>query len=606
MLVLPLVVQGAEQRRRLEKLFGAMHSIKRALQRDVMARLRAYWAGSSRLREDAGAWREELGLTRERLERRAYRHLERSGWLLGHASKALAMHQADEVWAGVVRHLFGDRDGRRSGRPRVGRWWDYRRIPGRARSHTTERKWETFRLFGTLHGHLATHRHPELSREVTSPLQAAGLALGTRVLAQPRHPRPCVRPASWWDHTGPLVLVYNGGPASRAGELVLPVRLPQGAGRWPHLVHHLDRPERWHKVDLVRRRDASAEGGWAYEAHLMVLGPGYCSPATTARRQQAAGLERVGGVDGNVSNLAVVSFPRSHSPADGEVASTRVTLSDEERARLTRQRRAAAGLHERRVSQPGGARLADTRGKPRQPYREDALSGGHRRLCGEHAEAAAGVRVARTQRARRLAAAIVSVHGPHLTIEEGDVSAWFRLWGRACLAFTPGRLISALADECAACGGALVRVSTARTALSQHCLCGARVAKTLGQRTHACPACGLTGDRDLVSAALAAFATLGQPGDPTSARVDYQLSGRAQRAFGQRLQAAVAESTALRPMGAAAARPRSPNGGRGRASARPHAGHCVVPTSVGSIVSPPRSHVRNPGTHNGQNLWVSA
>src|SRR5712691_11021548 len=222
-IVLPLVTEEARQRRRLEKLFGAMHTIKRALQRDVRARLRAYWAGFGRRRADASAWREVLSLTREWLERRAYRHLERSGWLLGHVSKALVMHQADEVWAGVARHLFGDRDGRRSGMPRAGGWWDYRRIPGRARSHTVERKWETFRLFGT------------------------------RVLAQPRHPRPCGRPASWWDHTGPLVLVYNGGPASRAGELVLPGWLPQGAGRWPHLVHHLDRPERWHKVDLVRR-----------------------------------------------------------------------------------------------------------------------------------------------------------------------------------------------------------------------------------------------------------------------------------------------------------------------------------------------------------------
>ena len=138
----------------------------------------------------------------------------------------------------------------------MGGWWDYRRIAGRARSHTTERKWETFRLFGTLQGHLAAHRHPELGSEIVSPLQAAGLAAGTRVLAQPRHPRRPERPASWWDYGGPLVLVYNGGPAARAGELVLPVRLPQGAGRWSHLAHYLDRPERWHKVDLVRRRDA--------------------------------------------------------------------------------------------------------------------------------------------------------------------------------------------------------------------------------------------------------------------------------------------------------------------------------------------------------------
>jgi len=356
-IVLPLVVDGDRERRRLEKLFAAMHSIKRALQRDVRKRLGAYGASPGRLQQDAAEWREQLGLTREGLERRAYRHLERSGWLLDHVSKALAMHQAGEVWAGVERHLFGDGEGRRSEMPRVGSYWDFLRIAGRARSHTTEHKWETFRLFGTLAGHLAAYRHPQLPKEITSPAQSASLAPGAHVLAQPRHPRPPDRVGSWWDHTGPLVLVFSGGPTSKAGELVLPVRLPQGAGRWPYLLHYLDRPEQWHKVDLVRRRDASAPGGWAYEAHLMILGDGYCSPATRARRQGAADLQRVGGVDGNMSNLAVVSFPGSYSPADpgvpaksrwwgadfvgwdGDVASTWVRLSEEEKARLAQKHR---------------------------------------------------------------------------------------------------------------------------------------------------------------------------------------------------------------------------------------------------------------------------
>ncbi len=99
------------------------------------------------------------------------------------------------------------------------------------------------------------------------------------------------------------------------------------------------------------------------------------------------------------------------------------------------------------------------------------------------------------------------------------MSVWFRRWGRACLAFTPGRLMRALAEECKACGGSLLRVGTAQTALSQRCLCGARVAKDLSQRSHNCTSCGLSGDRDLVSAALAAFTTLTDRGDPRTARV---------------------------------------------------------------------------------------
>jgi hypothetical protein len=58
-----------------------------------------------------------------------------------------------------------------------------------------------------------------------------------------------------------LVVVLTGGADSSRGDLVLPVRLPSGSGRWPRLLHFLDNPETWHKIDLVRRRDASAPGG---------------------------------------------------------------------------------------------------------------------------------------------------------------------------------------------------------------------------------------------------------------------------------------------------------------------------------------------------------
>jgi hypothetical protein len=71
------------------------------------------------------------------MERRAYRHMERSGWLGHHVSKALVMHQANEVFeTSVSRHLFADAAGRRHGRPKTGTWWDYTRIPGRASAVT--------------------------------------------------------------------------------------------------------------------------------------------------------------------------------------------------------------------------------------------------------------------------------------------------------------------------------------------------------------------------------------------------------------------------------------------------------------------------------------
>jgi hypothetical protein len=85
-------------------------------------------------------------------------------------------------------------------------------------------------------------------------------------------------------------------------------------------------------------------------------------------------------------------------------------------------------------------------------------------------------------------------------------------------------LVAALKRECEATGGMLARAGTRSTALSQHCLCGARVAKTLAQRIHDCGDCGLHDDRDIVSAMLAACVTLADPDDPRTARVDYRLA----------------------------------------------------------------------------------
>jgi hypothetical protein len=85
-------------------------------------------------------------------------------------------------------------------------------------------------------------------------------------------------------------------------------------------------------------------------------------------------------------------------------------------------------------------------------------------------------------------------------------------------------LVSALESECVATGGQLYRAGTRSTAMSQHCLCGQRVTKTLDQRTHDCRHCGLHGDRDVVSAMLAACVELADPEEPRTARVDYTLA----------------------------------------------------------------------------------
>ncbi len=123
---------------------------------------------------------------------------------------------------------------------------------------------------------------------------------------------------------------------------------------------------------------------------------------------------------------------------------------------------------------------------------------------------------------------------------------WVRRWGRGMLAFTPGRLVAAIGAEAVAAlssGTGPLKASTRPTAMSQPCPCGTRVPKTLAERTHRCPSCGLVGDRGLVAAALAAFVTFGDPLDPGTARVDYQAA-RLALAQIPGLQAALAESSA--------------------------------------------------------------
>ncbi|MGH3674475.1 MAG: transposase, partial [Mycobacterium sp.] len=115
-------------------------------------------------------------------------------------------------------------------------------------------------------------------------------------------------------------------------------------------------------------------------------------------------------------------------------------------------------------------------------------------------------------------------HGNTITVEDCAIATWARLWGKRIALFSPGMLVTALVCECAATGGRLYRAGTRSTALSQHCLCGAHVPKTLAQRTHHCGRCGLRADRDITSAMLAACVELTDPENPCTARVNYRLA----------------------------------------------------------------------------------
>jgi putative transposase-like DNA-binding protein len=551
---LELDVSDEHTRRRLQRQWEAVFRLRRALQRDARDRCQAYWAARRERAADPKALRERLGLTRKGIAAAAKAHIEASGWMRDHLTKAVGLHVADEIWESIDRHLFADASGRRHGPPRIGSWWDFTRIPGRARSHTTARPvWETWRLAGTLDGHLGAYRHPQLPAMVSTAVAAAAQPAGVSILAQPARMPAASRPASgsWWDHDGALAVVFTGLPS---GDVVLPPRLAQGAGQWAHLCHFLADPSVWHKIDLVRVADRRAQGGWRYYAHLLCHQRGYQSAATRARRGETPAGRRAG-IDANVSNLSVVSFPDEH-PDEVVTEQVRVRVEQhkaaEKAARRARARqraldrsrrntnpdqygpsprqatraarRAAAALSPKQVPNPGGARVARADGTPVRAYRHDTLSRTFERTRADHAAQARATSQAKHARARDAAARVVAVHGDTITVEDTTISTWARLWGKRIQLFSPGMLIAALARECAAAGGRLQRAGTRTTAMSQHCPCGQRVTKTLAQRTHHCHHCGLRADRDIVSAALAACVELANPDDPRTARVDYDLA----------------------------------------------------------------------------------
>ena len=85
----------------------------------------------------------------------------------------------------------------------------------------------------------------------------------------------------------------------------------------------------------------------------------------------------------------------------------------------------------------------------------------------------------------------------------------------------------------------MLRASPFTTKLSQTCFCGEKVPKTLADRIHTCPACGLAGDRDMVSAALGAHVHLADPDDPSTARLDTVQTRHTQIVFHEGLQEAL-------------------------------------------------------------------
>ena len=122
---------------------------------------------------------------------------------------------------------------------------------------------------------------------------------------------------------------------------------------------------------------------------------------------------------------------------------------------------------------------------------------------------------------------------------------------------------------------------------------------------HSCPACGLTGDRDLVSALLAALVRLTDPDDPATARLDTVLARHTQILFAPGLQEALPgqPQRGARPVRDAPTRqPATPRGSGPLLGATPPAGTSRPrmrpdPRTRGTRPTPERliAHTRRPG-----------
>ncbi len=103
----------------------------------------------------------------------------------------------------------------------------------------------------------------------------------------------------------------------------------------------------------------------------------------------------------------------------------------------------------------------------------------------------------------RLANQILGL-GVLIQTEKLSYKAFQKRFGRSISVRAPKLFLSILTRKAESAGGQVIEFSTRTTALSQMCVCGKKHKKRLSERVHACE-CGVTAQRDLLSAYLARF-----------------------------------------------------------------------------------------------------
>ena len=202
---------------------------------------------------------------------------------------------------------------------------------------------------------------------------------------------------------------------------------------------------------------------------------------------------------------AAPTDPAFIGPDDGFIGTLASPAARERQRELDKQvrRLQRAQDRSRRATNPN---CYDDRGRAIKGKRPKRKSKTYRRRQGQLRKLQRRATAQRRTDAEALTRKVMTL-GTRVAVEKTNHRAWqksgLRLGKR--MRFTrPGETYARLRAETALLGGVFLELPTGSLALSQHCLCGARVKKPLSQRVHHCERCGLGPlHRDLFSAFLA-------------------------------------------------------------------------------------------------------
>jgi len=96
-------------------------------------------------------------------------------------------------------------------------------------------------------------------------------------------------------------------------------------------------------------------------------------------------------------------------------------------------------------------------------------------------------------------------YGKNIYTESLSYKAWQKVFGKSIGHHAPALFISLLENKIKNVDGEFIEIPTVKSKLSQTCLCGNIVKKSLNERWHNCAKCGIIAQRDIFSSFLSLF-----------------------------------------------------------------------------------------------------